>query len=124
MTRQQAYIKHYKMWDEIVENPELDKEKTEICKKQEARGDFPYSCFLCVVHNNDDECTKCPLHLEAGINCHAQTNENKNWWGTFYGTTRTAYSRAEIKNRKQLAEKIRDCVLPYLTEKSKGVISK
>ena len=136
MTRQQAYINHYKMWDEIVENPKLSKEQTEICKEYVLAGDTPgfgHRCFLCVIHSDihcdEDECSDCPLQLATGINCHEQTIENRNWWGEFYDTNRTIYpgrkfSLPEIKERKQLAEKIRDCVVPYLTEKSKGVISK
>jgi hypothetical protein len=110
MTKQEVYIKHWQMWDELVKHPGLEKIETqaylEYVKKaaDEPMGD----CFLC--ESNNMWCSECPLFKQAGAACH-----DPNWFDFWV----TAQDKKDDAQTIKYATLIRDCVIPYLTKESK-----
>ena len=112
MTKQEAYIKHYQMWDELVNHPEWDKPQTSFYTSRafNSYSDNYSHCFLCLSVGGESfkGCNICPL-FKVGMRCYTSNDDYyTKWWKANCDETRIYY-----------ATLIRDCVIPYLTKASK-----
>lgn len=58
MTKLEAFVNHYAMWDKIVYHPSHYRQIKEFyCRSH--RGNIGYECYLCQFYKKD--CDKCPL---------------------------------------------------------------
>ena len=118
-TQQGLYACHWRMWDELVKDPELEKMKTRtyldavsimIENKLYISGKFnpllATGCFLC--QSTAYDCFGCPL-VKSNMRC----GKDDSWF--------SEWDNGVINHNDsvELATKIRDCVLPYLTDETK-----
>jgi hypothetical protein len=121
MTRQEAYVNHYRMWSELVEHPLWVKENTSHADYLLQDDGVLHECYLCEMHylttdyeDESDFCPECPLRKASGRSC-AESDD-----GTWYDEWE--HGMGDEQTSRKYATLIRDCVLPYLTPESKKAL--
>lgn len=114
------YYHHYKMWSYIVKQlkvhpfADIFQFKSDYIRKNKCKHLSKSYCYLCrysilIRHQDKITCEYCPLYKKYGKNCF-----NRN--SLFHKVMAPGLLDISPEERIAIAEKIRDCVLPWKTK--------